>query len=190
VAFTEAQQAVVDELAAEPGPVTWSGPPSPGGWVASRRAGGWADADPATVRFRKSRSFPACELHSVTFTTRQGMQMRALARAWRRPGGGWAAAPIGGGSGRGPGRPRPWVNFGAQWNSEMFAGGGEVIGTDCELARLVRLGFRDGTQLEDSVDDGIVLFFATPGVRFPATVEILGSGGTVLASYPDFDYLD
>jgi hypothetical protein len=190
VAFTEAQQAVVDELAAQPGPVTWCSPPSPGGWVASTRAGGWADADPATVRFRKSRSFPSCELHSVTFTTRRGAQMRALARAWRKHDGSWAASPVGGGSGPGPRRPRPWVNFSAQWSSEMFTAGGEVIGTGCELARLVRLRFADGTALDDSVDDAIVLFFSTPGVAFPATVEVLGAGGDVLASYPDFDYLD
>jgi hypothetical protein len=190
VAFTEGQQAVVDELAAEPGPVTWSSPPSPGGWVASTRAGGWADADPATVRFRKSRSFPACELHSVTFTTRRGTQMRALARAWPKPDGGWAAVPVGGGSGPGPRRPRPWVNLSAQWSAEMFTAGGEVIGAGCERARLVRLGFADGTVLEDSVDDAIVLFFTTPGVTFPARVDVLGEDGGVLASYPDFDYLD
>jgi hypothetical protein len=190
VAFTDAQQAVVDQLAVEAGPVTWSSQPSPGGWVASKRAGGWADADPATVRFRKSRAFGSCELHSVTFINRQGMPMRALARAWRQPGGDWAAAPMGGGSGRGPHRPRPWVNFAAQWNSEMFAAGGEVIGADCEQARLVRLGFADGTVLEDSVDDGVVLFFAAAGVAFPARVEVFGDGGAVLASYDDFDYLD
>jgi hypothetical protein len=190
VTFTEAQQAVVAQLAAEPGRVTWSSPPSPGGWVASTRAAGGWGADPATVRFRKSRAFPSCQLHSVTFSTGSGMPMRALCRAWQLRDGGWAAAPIGCGSGSGPYRARPRVNFAAQGNSEMFAAGGEVIGVGAEQARAVTLGFADGSVLEDTVDDGVVLFLAVAGVAFPATVNVLGEAGAVLASYADFDYLD
>ena len=37
MSLTAAEQAAFDHLVAEPGPVTWTSPPSPGGWVASTR---------------------------------------------------------------------------------------------------------------------------------------------------------
>ena len=59
MAWTEAEQAVADHLAAEPRSCCRPGPPSPGGWVASVRPGGGAGADLATVWFRRTRVFRA-----------------------------------------------------------------------------------------------------------------------------------
>ncbi|MGH3199917.1 MAG: hypothetical protein ACRDOH_25780 [Streptosporangiaceae bacterium] len=81
--LTGAEQVVVDHLAAASGPVTWAGPRSPGGWVASIRSGGGAGADPATVRFRKSREFAGCQLHEVEFVTRDGRPQGMLVRTWQ-----------------------------------------------------------------------------------------------------------
>jgi hypothetical protein len=102
-------------------------PASTGGWVASVRSGG-EGADPATVRFRKSRAFDGCELHEVDFLTLSGRPQHMLVRTWQEPDGSWVAAPIGGGGGPGPPRARPWVNFAAQWNTERFS--------SCDLAGL------------------------------------------------------
>jgi hypothetical protein len=184
--LTAAEQAVVDHLTAGPGPVTWIGPRSPGGWVASTRGGGGLGADPATIRFRKTRAFADCQLHEVEFTGRDGRQERWLVRTWQGPGGSWMADPIGGGSGAGPYRSKPWVNFAAQWGADRFAAGGEVIGQGAEAAHLVRLVFADGTRLEDELENGIVLFLASPGVPFPAAVEILNESGEVLSEYNEF----
>jgi hypothetical protein len=189
MSLTGAEQAIFDHLVAEPGPVTWVSPRSPGGWVASTRGGGGAGADPATVRFRKSRTFPGCQLHSVDFVTRDGRPEGMLVRTCQKPDGSWVAAPIGGGGGGGPYRSRPWVNFAAQWNAHLFAAGGHVIGHGADAAHLVRLTFADGTAIEDVVENGVVLFFASPGVAFPARVEILSAAGDVLAGYDDFDDL-
>lgn len=190
MSWTGAEQAVCDHLAATPGPVTWVSPPSPGGWAASARSGGGAGADPATIRFRKSRAFPGCQLHDVHFITRDGRPQEMLARTWQEPDGSWVAAPIGGGDGRGPYRSRPWVNFAAQWNAQLFAAGGHVTGQRAGAAHLVRLTFADGTALEDLVDNGVALFFASPGVAFPARVEILDAAGDVLAEYDEFNDLE
>lgn len=188
--FTPAEQAVMDALTAEPGPVTWVGPPSPGGWVASTSSGGGLGADPATIRFRKSRSFADCQLHAVAFTTRSGHREEWLIRTWKAPDGSRVAAPIGGGSGPGPQRSRPRLNLAAQWNADWFAAGGHVIGKDTEAAHLVRLSFADGTTVGDVVEDGILLLHAAPGVAFPARVEILSASGGVLAEYEEFADLD
>jgi hypothetical protein len=189
MSLSAAEQAVVDHLVAGPGRVTWVSPPSPGGWVASAQTGGGEDADPVTIRFRKSRAFPGCQLHEVDFVTRDRRPQHMLARTWQEPDGSWVAAPIGGGGGRQPYRSRPWVNFAAQWNAQLFAAGGHVTGQGAEAARLVRLTFADETTIEDVADNGIVLFFTTPGVTFPARVEILSATGDVLAEYDEFNDL-
>ena len=188
MSLTAAEQAVVDHLAAEPGPATWAGPPSPGGWVASIRRGGEA-ADPATVQFVKSRAFPRCQLHYVQFATLEGHPRHMLVRTWQQADGSWAAEPIGGGGGSGPRRPRPWVNFAAQWGAHQFAAGGQVTGEGAETASLVRLTFADGTALTDHVQNGTVLFYASPGVAFPASVEITTAAGDSLAEYAEFNDL-
>jgi hypothetical protein len=189
MSLTGAEQAILDHLAAAPGPVTWVSPRSPGGWEASTRSGGGAGAEPATVQFRKSRTFPGCQLHQVDFLTCDGHPQGMLVRTWQEPDGSWAAVPIGGGGGGGPYPGRPWVNFAAQWNAHLFAAGGHVIGQDAEAAHLVRLTFTDGTAIEDVAENGVVLFFASPGVAFPARVEILSAAGGVLAEYDEFDDL-
>jgi hypothetical protein len=186
MSLTAAEQAAFDHLVAEPGRVTWTGAPSPGGWVASTRDGGGGGADPATVRFARSRAFLACQLHEVDFATRDGQAQSMVVRTWQEPDGSWAAEFIGGGGGREPRRSRPWVNFAAGWNAQQFSAGGHVIGQGAEAASLVRLTFADGTTIEDTVGNGVVLFFASRRVSFPARVEILGAAGNVLAEYDEF----
>jgi hypothetical protein len=186
MSLTEARRAAFDHLVAPPGPVIRANPPGPRGWVASVRGNGGAGANPATVRFVKSRAFPGCELHVADFATREGQARHLLVRTWQRPDGSWAAVPVGGGGDGELYRSRPWANLAATWNAQQFAAGGHLTGEGCEAARLVRLSFADGTAVEDTVDDGVVLFFASPGVTFPARVEILDSAGNVLAEYDEF----
>jgi hypothetical protein len=182
VVWTESEQAIVDYLAGEPGPARQAGPPGPGGWVAFTPSGG-PGADLATIQFRKSRTFPDCQLHWVTFSSQAGRPTHAFFRAWPEPDGSWLVNHIGGGSGGGPYRNRPWVNFTAQWNDGLFAAGGEVTGDGAQQAHLVRLRFADGTSIEDRVENGVVLFFVSPGVAFPARVDILDNAAVSLASY-------
>jgi hypothetical protein len=52
---------------------------------------------------------------------------------------------------------------------------------------MVRLIFADGLTMEDTVENGIVLFCEPRGVSFPADVRILDDQGTLLASYKAFD---
>jgi hypothetical protein len=184
--LTAAQQAAFELLVAEPGLVTWTSPPSRGGWVASTRDAQGIGADPASTRFVKSREFRGCLLHWVDLFTRGGRARSVVLRTWQEAGGSWAAEVIGGGGDGEPRRSRPWVNFAAGWNRQNFSAGGHVIGQGAEAARLVRLTFADGTTLEDTADDNVVLFFASPGVSLPARVEILDAGGNKLAEYDEF----
>ncbi len=40
------------------------------------------------------------------------------------------------------------------------------------------------------MDNSVVLFFASPGVAFPARVEILDTVGGILAEYDEFNDLE
>src|SRR5262249_10168834 len=131
-----------------------------------------------------------CELHHVDFINRNCKSEHWLVRTWQGTDGAWTAHPIGGGSGEEPFRSRPWVNFAAAWGAERFAAGGPVIGQGAEAAHLVRLAFADGATIEDVVDNGIVLFHASPGVTFPARVEVFSEAGEVLAEYREFAEVD
>lgn len=184
--FSESERAVVDHLLAEEGRRARLGPPDQAPLGASHGRDPLSDVDPATVRFRKTRVFASCWLHYLVFNSRDGMGHDLVVKTWQGPGGSWSVGPIGGGAGGHPHRGKPWVNFAAQWSRDVFAAGGEVIGEDAERARLVRLRFADGAVLEDTVDGGVVLLFASPGVAFPAEVEVIDGDGTVLVSYDEF----
>jgi hypothetical protein len=142
------------------------------------------------VRFVKSRAFPGCQLHHADFATRDGKPRHLLARTWQQPDGSWAAVPIGSGGGRDTDRSRPWVNFAAAWNAQQFAAGGHVTGQGAETARLVRLTFADGTTIEDTVDNGVVPFFTSPGVTFQPKSRSSAPRGNTLAAYDEFSDLE
>ena len=64
-----------------------------------------------------------------------------------------------------------------------------MTGEGAQAASRVRLTFPDGTTLTDQVYNGTVLFYASPGVAFPATVEIMTAAGDSLAEYGEFNNL-
>jgi len=50
----------------------------------------------------------------------------------------------------------------------------------------VRLTFGNGQLVEDTVDNGVVLFFEPRAVVGPVDVSILDAAGGTLVSYPEF----
>ncbi len=55
-----------------------------------------------------------------------------------------------------------------------------------EPAASVRLSFADGGELEDTVDNGVVLFFKPIAIVAPVDVSVLDGYGAVLATYQEF----
>lgn len=181
--LTATQQAVSGQLTAEQGPVTWTGPATrAGGGPRSGTAAARAPTRPPSPSARAGPS-PAA---SCTPSRSPAAAAGSLSTGWPAPGSSPTARgrrPLAGsGEGDGPPRDRPWVNFTTAWDARHFAGGGAT------QARRVRVTFADGTTLADTVDNGVVLFWTSPGVTFPAHIEIHGAG-EVLAAYDDFDYL-
>ena len=157
----------------------------PGGWKSESRVGGGAEADQSTVRFLKARRLGARELHAVEFRTIEGRNRACVVGVIQSSAGKWDVSGMAGGSGSDPPRDHPWLNLGAWgWPDHGFCGGGKVIGTGREAAGRVRLRFKNGVELEDTVDDGLVLFMTDRVVQVPTSVGILDGGGLILASHP------
>ena len=187
----DGEASVLAYLSSAPGAREEQPGAAPGGRVAYVQHGGGAGAIPSSIRFRRDRAFEGCHMYAVSFSRRDGPPWLMVVRAFQGPDGAWAADPIGGGVGRGPSRPRPWVNFTARGGraGSDFAGGGEVIGEGSELARKVLLRFADGTTAEDEVQDGLVLVYIDHPVVCPAQVTVLDMEGKGLSDYSAFERL-
>jgi len=176
------REAVLERLCAPPGTATRQSTATSG--VATAVVGGMPpSADRSTIVFRKERSCTQKRVYAVSYDDTEGQRHFDIVGVDQQPDGSWSAGGGAGGSGKGPIRDRPWVNFGGWWGVDLFCAGGEVIGTGADQARRVRLSFADGTTVEDTVDDGVVLFLVEHGVQFPATASILDASGTVLATH-------
>jgi hypothetical protein len=86
-----------------------------------------------------------------------------------------------------PHREKPWFNFAAGSGADGFIAGRWVEGRGSDQARMVRLVFADGLKMDDTVDNGIVLFCEPRCVSFPADARILDDQEGLLARYMAFD---
>ena len=180
--YPDPRQAIAAQLAQPRPKPLWQSRPSPGGWRSAISRGDGHDADPTTLRFVKKRGIPGHELHAVAFDDRDGRHYRYLVGVVKRADGDWKVNGLAGGGVGDPPRDLPWVNFcGWGWPS-AFRCGGWVTGRGSKAAVRVRLRFRRGPELEDSVDDGVVLLIADARVEMPAIAEILDANGSLLAS--------
>ncbi len=184
--YPNPQQAVVAYLARPRGEPQWQSAPSPAGWRGAISRGGGFDANPSTVRFVKQRGVPGHELHAVAFADQDGKNCRFLVGVVQAADGGWEVKGLAGGGGSDPPRDQPWVNFCGWGWPHSFSGGGWVTGSGSEAAARVRLRFREGPILEDTIDGGVVLLIADAHVDVPATAEILDATGSLLASHSAF----
>jgi hypothetical protein len=159
------------------------------GWSSSIRHGGGPGADSATIEFVKTKSFSTCQLHEVDFINHKGWTMHELVKTWQEKDGGWKVHRLGGGAGPHPYRTHPWVNFCAGFGPESFTGGGHVVGDGAEKARSVQLLFANDIGIEDTIDNGVVLFFEPRAVVAPVDVSVVDGDGATLVSYREFEGL-
>ena len=183
--YPDPRQAIVAQLAQASGKPLWQSAPSPGGWRRAISRAGGQDADPGTVRFVKQRGIPGHELHAIAFDDRDGRNYRFLVGVVQHASG-WEVKGLAGGGEGDPRRDQPWVNFCGWGWPRLFRSGGWVVGSGSKAATRVRLHFRGGPMLEDTVDDGVVLLIADARVDVPATAEIFDAKGSLLASHSVF----
>jgi hypothetical protein len=152
------------------------------GWQSETSVGG-LDARPETIQFGKMRALARRQVHAVTFTTQAGRRMRFICCVRQDGVGAWQfAGGAGGGADSGPHRGYPWVNLGGGGWLQQFYAGGQVLEEGAEVAR-VRLRAANGTVLEDTVEDGVVLFLTDDAVQMPVAAELLDGSGHVLSQH-------
>lgn len=178
---SDPKQVIVDWLA-RPSVVTSESPVlGEGGWRGQRRQGGH-DADPTTIRFLKERSIPGYQLHAVMFENGSPYAMRMIVGAAQDAAGAWRVRGGAGGGGDAPIREHPWVNLGGWGWSAEFRAGGHVVNNGLDIA-IVRLVAGNGLTLEDTVDDGLVLFVTDQRVELPIQAELYDRSGMLVAHH-------
>lgn len=156
------------------------------GWSSSIRHEGGSGAESATIEFVKTKVYSTCQLHEVDYVNHRGWTMHALIETRQDQNGTWMVRPLGGGAGPAPRRSHSWVNLCAGIGPESFTAGGHVEGDGAEHAASVRLSFADGGEIEDTVDNGVVLFFEPRAIVAPVDVSVFDRDGAVLATYQEF----
>jgi hypothetical protein len=163
----------------------------PDGWVASTGGGG-LDAQPESVVFVKERHLPNRVAYNVRFTTGAGMRMRYTISLIRGNGGAWQVIGGAGGSaeeppGNAPKRGHPWANLGGGGFSRQFYAGGAIEEDNGAVTR-VRLRSVNGVEVEDTVEQGEVLFLSGDAVQTPLEVELYDGAGHLVGSHTAFDF--
>lgn len=173
-----------------PDPVTLPAPNDPDVPESKRWRGkvstGGHDAKAETIKFHKERAIPCHQVHYVTFEDDDGISWHGTCYVTQDECGDWHFEGFAGGSGPNPVRAQPWANLGGGWRDYLYAGG-RVSDNGLDIAR-VRLVSNDGTVLEDTVDDGIVLFVCEHGVELPLQAELYDRAGNLVASHPVFNH--
>lgn len=176
------REAVLQRLCAPPTPAVRQGRPQngmAGAWV---RGGMPQPADPQTIVFRKERAGATRRIYAVSYSDNAGHLHFDIVGVNQHADGSWSAGGGAGGSGNGPVRNRPWINFGGWWGVDLFCAGGQITGAGADQAGRVELSFADMTTVEDTVDDAVVLFLIEQGVELPATARIFDLDGVLLAT--------
>jgi hypothetical protein len=138
-----------------------------------------------TIGFVKKRGAPDRQLWWVTCDSDGGPRGREH-WAWtvlvsRDESLGWTAHGEAGGSGLLPVRGSAWANLGGGWGRQGFNAGGTVEDAGQGVS-LVRLTDARGSTLEDTVEDGVVLFLSDEPVTMPMRLDLLHVNGRVIAS--------
>jgi len=149
---------------------------------------GGMDARAETFQFGKQRSIPRRIVQHVFYENTQGMKMSCTCELMQNDDGEWQFGGYSGGSAGGREaliREHPWANLGGGgWPGRFFAGG-YVVNNGLDIAR-VRLIADNGTILEDTVDDGYVLFLTDEQVGIPLQAELYDQEGKLIASHSAF----
>lgn len=139
-----------------------------------------------TLRFLKERSLPGRQVFIVVFENEQGKEVYFTCYVEEDSQGDWQFRGAAGdgimGSNPGPVVERAWANLGGGGMPDHFYAGGLVADHDQNVAR-VRLIAKNGTNIEDQVEDGMVLFLSDQRVELPIQAELYDATGSLIYSH-------
>ena len=136
----------------------------------------------ATLRFLKERLLPQRQVYLVAFEDEKGLEQRFVCYVEQDRQGNWQfrGAAGGGISGSpGPVIERAWASLDGGGMPDHFYAGGYVADHGEQVTK-VRLIAKNGTEIEDTVDDGIVLFLSEQPVELPIEAEMYDGTGKLV----------
>jgi hypothetical protein len=136
----------------------------------------------ATLRFLKGRVLPGRQVYLVVFEDEKGLEQRFVCYVEQDKQGNWQfmGATGGGVSGSpGPVVERAWASLDGGGMPNHFYAGGYVADHGEGVIR-VRLIANNGTEIEDTVDDGIVLFLSEQRIELPVEAEMYDGAGKMV----------
>ncbi|GCE05452.1 hypothetical protein [Dictyobacter aurantiacus] len=139
-----------------------------------------------TLRFLKERSLPGRRVYIVVFENEQGKEVYFTCYVEEDARGNWQFRGAAGdglmGSDPGPVVERAWANLGGGGMPDHFYAGGLVADHDQNVTR-VRLIAKNGTSMEDKVEDGMVLFLSDQRVDLPIQAELYDAASTLIYAH-------
>jgi hypothetical protein len=185
---SDAKQAIIDYISLPQAPLEPSPPLPPGVQPQGRpgmiRRGGGLGARVATIRFLQERSLPDRQLHYVAFENEEGDQEHWLCCVLQEMPGHWRF--VGGANMSNvetmPRRAYAWANLAGGWNDKLLWAGGRVLDNGLNVVR-VSLISDNGIVLEDTVQDGLVMFVSDQWVQGPLRVELYDASGNVVGTH-------
>jgi len=128
-----------------------------------------------TLRFVKERSLPGRRAYIVIVEDRHGNEVHFTCYVEQDRNGNWQFRGAEGdgimGGNPGPVVERAWANLGGGGMPDHFYAGGFVANHGQNVA-YVHLVTKNGTVIEDSVDDNMVLFLTDQRVELPVEAEL------------------
>ncbi len=137
-----------------------------------------------TFRFLKERTSGRRMVQAISFETTSGRKMRMICYLLQNVRGEWKFSGAAGGEGEqgGPVHNHPSVDVGGGGWPDYFFAGGNVIEQGYRIAR-VRLTTGNGIVMEDSVDEGLVLFVTEEKVMLPIQAELYEQDGRLVGRH-------
>jgi hypothetical protein len=139
-------------------------------------------AQPRSVRVLKQRDLPGRQLCAVAFTTEEGREVFCACELRQQDDGSWSVHGSAGGGLGGPPGTTPWANLGGSPGGHASGCyfGGLVQGDPTGEVTRVRLVSADGATLDDTVEEGVVLFLGEGPVGLPLSAELYDQAGKVV----------
>ncbi|GAC1360878.1 MAG: hypothetical protein NVS2B12_31730 [Ktedonobacteraceae bacterium] len=135
-----------------------------------------------TLRFLKERCIAGRQVHFVMFEDAKGQNMHFTCYVVQDAQGNWQFRGAAGDSITGTPGPvveQGWANLGGGGMPDHFYAGGYVADHGLDVTR-VRLVAKNGTVIEDTVENDIVLFLTDQLVTLPIEAEIYNRSGKLV----------
>ena len=152
-----------------------------------------------TIHFFRLHSSGHRQVHIVTYEDINGRKFDYIVDVSQNESGVWqvngsSGSFYEGGFRKEPSYSFPWVrisgngwgNLGNGWGNHFYAGG--YLTSNALEAERVRLIFKNGVILEDTVQDDTVLFITDQKVQVPVRVEVYKGSGELIGTQVAFDY--